>query len=233
MKAKFVLIITALILIGSSAVDAQKPCKFKKGDCDFSDDEAVDIFGGEFDYRSQSAYAQLSPGDVQEVRFVVYRGKDYRIFTCQDYELGELHLQIIKPERRTETVIEKINVSEEQLIKLDEDGNEVWDDVTGEPIMEMRKVYDTIWKTNNWVEEIVWFDSKNNKEDTKIFKLNDVKKTTSLRARVSVPELGAEGSAPDADIPGDYVGCASVLIGFRHHNYNTFVRGATSAGSGR
>ncbi|MBI4646223.1 MAG: hypothetical protein HY738_06405 [Bacteroidia bacterium] len=234
MKTKyFVRLSLILVFILSLIYNIQsQPCKFKKSDCEMDElGEDVDIFG-EYDYRSQSAYAQMSPGDKQEVRFVVYRGKDYQVFTCQDMDLGDVQFQIIKPQKRTERVIKDIKVTEETKYKTDEEGNILYkkdefsndaiDEKTGLPIPEQVlgtvKKYDTIWETKQYTEETVWFDSNSNKEGTKIWKYDNVQQTTTLRARIIVPDGDPE-----------YIGCVSILIGFRHTNYNKFVRGTTTA----
>jgi len=198
---------------------ASAQCSFKKSDCEFDDAEFEDIFS-DFDYRSQSAYARMSPGDIQVVRFVIYRGKDYRVFTCQDYDLGDVQMQIIKPERKTERYYDKetgIVKTEEPVYKLDEEGNEVYDEETWEPIQIGTKTsYDTTWQTRRYVDEIVVFDSHNNEKGSKIWKKNNVQKTSTLRAKITVPDGDPE-----------YIGCVSVLIGYRHTNYNRFTRGTT------
>ncbi|MBU0765496.1 MAG: hypothetical protein KJ607_11740, partial [Bacteroidetes bacterium] len=188
MKANYLGIIIAVITFLLFASDAfSQPCKFRKSDCELEDSEE-DIFG-DYDYRSQSAYAQMSPGDVQEVRFVVYRGKDYQVFTCQDYDLGDVQFQIVKPENRRERIIKKVNEKEEKVYKTDEYGSVIykyneWGDMEydeeGNPIPEQvlgtKKIYDTIWEVKEYTEEVVWFDSHNNKDGTKRWKLQNVQK---------------------------------------------------------
>lgn len=214
-NAIILLLLPAFIFAFAFEGSAQQ-CKFRKSDCELETETGEDIFA-DYDYRSQSAYAQLSPGDKQEIRFVVYRDKDYQVFTCQDFELGDVQFQIIKPVTRTERVIDRIDIKEEDVPELDEYGEQKYDENYNPIFKGKRKLYDTIWKTNRFVEEVVWFDSHNNDKGTKIWKFQ-CDKTTTLRARIIVPDGDPE-----------YLGCVSVLIGFRQSAYKKFTRGSTSA----
>ena len=87
---KIVIVILSLILVYYSNVslaqcDKKKMCKDDMGD---------------FDYTSQSSYAQLSPGDTATVKIVVYSGKAYRIMLCGDPVLGDIKYKIVSPVRK-------------------------------------------------------------------------------------------------------------------------------------
>ena len=76
------------VLILSSNLQLFGQCERKK----FCDDYMED-----YDYRSQSSYAKLTPGDTASVNVVLYGGQKYRMFVCNDAKLGNVSWKIVQP----------------------------------------------------------------------------------------------------------------------------------------
>ncbi len=77
MKINSIIILASIATLISS-VNLFGQCERKK----FCDDYMED-----FDYRSQSSYAKLAPGDTASVNVVLYGGQKYRMFVCSDSKL--------------------------------------------------------------------------------------------------------------------------------------------------
>lgn len=156
-------------------------------------------FYGDYDYRSQSKFAELSPGDTSRLNIVVYSNQDFRIFICYDEELGPCKYRIVRRDRKSERIVKSI---EEEIIieyKTDEYGNELFDDDYNPIEVGRETVFDTIWETRKYFEEKVLFDSENNATD-KPFWEKRIKKTHRLIIEVIIPEGGDSGYLGDVEI---------------------------------
>ena len=68
--------------------------------------------GKEFDYRGQSTYTKLSPGDTCKVQAILYSGNKIRIMTCSDPRFGLIQLKVFKTVREYKRIVEKIEKKE-------------------------------------------------------------------------------------------------------------------------
>ena len=155
----------------------------------------------DYDYRSQTSFAYLIPGDTARLNIVVYNGQTYKIFTCSESDLGEVHYNIIRPIRKVKRKIKDINTEVQIEYKTDEYGEEVYDE-NWEPIEIGRTtVYDTIWETIRFTEDKVVFDNQNNEQGNNYWKYI-CKNTRRMVIEVIVPE-------GDPDMQG----CVVIMVG--------------------
>jgi len=159
---------------------------------------------GEYDYDfgdNPSSYAFLSPGDTCSFKTVVYGGYDYRILICSDPKLGHIHFFVNDPERKVRKIIKEIQESEIIDYKLDEYGEVMYDD-NWEPIeLGRTTVYDTIWGTESYFDEIVIYDNYKDPKSQNYWE-GSIRRDQTLQVKVIVPQ---------GDIEID--GCVDVLIG--------------------
>lgn len=210
MKPRYTILFTLLFFFGFSAVSSGQNCA-RKNFCD------NDLFG-DFDYRSQSSYAVLIPGDTARTSIVVYSKQTTRILVCNDPVLGEVHYKIYETKRVTEKSIVEINTTEyeEPVYKYDEYGQPIqkvdewtgeplYDPVTWDPVYEIEEYktiveHDTVWKTERVVKEIEIYDSRNHDSVWQ----EDINNTRKLIIEVIIPE-GDKSTE----------GCVSVLVGYK------------------
>lgn len=185
--------------------------------------------GEYYDYRGQSTFGRLSPGDTSRIKAVLYSKNDVRITVCPDPALGDVHFKILKTIREYNRTIDKIEKSttDEPIYKTDKEGNPVpvlddWNepkkDETGQiqyEILDYKRVtrVDTIWKTERKTREDVLFDSR---KGVYIFD-QEVKKTESVIIEVIVPPT------TDARMK-NYEGCVAIMVGrmFHYVDYKKF-----------
>jgi len=155
---------------------------------------------GDYDYRSQSSFAELSPDDTSSVNFVLYGNQRYRIFVCSDPELGDVSWKVVRPERVTKRSIASIKKDTAIVYKVDENGDYITDE-SGNLVVKSKKVNtDTLWNTQRVAVDKVMFDNKKNSD--KMFFEVTPKKTERYIVRVSIP---------DGD--PNFAGCSNVYIG--------------------
>jgi len=185
--------------------------------------------GEYFDYRGQSSFGRLAPGDTSRVKVVLYSKNDVRIMVCSDPTLGEVQFRILKTIREYNRVVDRIEKTtvDEPIYKTDKEGNPipVLDD-WGEPkkddvgqvqyeIVDYKQVtkVDTVWKTDRKIREDVLFDSRKGK---KVYE-EEIKKTESVLIEVVAP--------PSTDPQmKTYEGCVAVMVGrmFHYADYKKF-----------
>jgi hypothetical protein len=209
-----IVLLTVLCLVVYVS-NAQQTCGNKKL-CGKED------LGDSYDFRGQSTFGRLSPGDTSRVKAVLYSKNDVRILVCSDPSLGDVNFRILKTIREYNRTIDKIEKSttEEPIYKTDKEGNPVavLDD-WGEPkkddlgqiqyeIIDYKPVtkIDTIWKTERKTREDVLFDSRKGK---KVFE-EEMKKTESVIIEVVVPETTDEKMKK-------YEGCVAIMVGRMYH----------------
>lgn len=188
-KSLITLAISFLNLLIFIQVNAQ--CEKKK----FCEDNLDD-----YDYRSQSSFAKLSPGDTSSVSLVLYGNQRYRIFVCSDPNLGDVLWKVVRPERITKRTIASIKKDTAVVYKINENGDFITDDL-GNLVVKSKQVnIDTLWNTQRIAVDKVAYDNKKN-TDKMYFEVTP-KKTERYIVRVSVPS-------------GDpnYAGCANVYVG--------------------
>ncbi len=175
--------------------------------------------GENFDYRSQSSYALLAPGDTARTSVVVYGRKENRVLICFDPKLGNVSYKIIAENRVTERFFNEEEVVKEEIEEpiyakdangelvqeIDEWGEPMADWDTGEPVYKIERYetivnYDTTWHSRRIKREQIVFNSVKN-TDKKFWQIQQ-KKTRRYIIEVVVP-------AGDNSVEG----CVSVLVG--------------------
>lgn len=190
MKIGLITFTTALFCFALS-VQTNAQCEKKK----FCEDNLDD-----YDYRSQSSFAKLSPGDTSSVSLVLYGNQRYRIFVCSDPKLGDVAWKVVNPERKTKRTIASIRKDTTVIYKLTETGDYATDDL-GNLIVKDKKVnFDTLWNTERIAVDKVIFDNKKNSD--KMYLEISPKKSERIIVRVSIP-----GGDPN------YAGCVNVYVG--------------------
>jgi len=185
MKNLFIFGILAMIF--TTSAKAQRCDKYNRY-CD------ADLY--DYDYSAQSAFAHLYPGDTIPVKTVLYGNKAYHITVCSDYE--NIQWKIVQPYRRTEKTIETIRRDTSSTYKVDEYGDYIVDDNTGDYVIESSEItVDTIWKVTRVVDEKLIFDNS-----TAVDWKARLKKTKRTFIYVTLPM--------DADPEG---ACVAVFIG--------------------
>ena len=206
MKVKSILTIIGAITILSGSFNSAKAqrCDKKKYCVDYYED---------FDFRTQSVYAHLLPGDTSVVKTVVYSNKMYRIFACMDEDYGPIHFRIVQPYRVTERKIKKVTYDTTYTYKVDEYGDEIYDD-NGNPVVDKMEVTaDTLWEVKRVQKEKLLYDSE--KADKPYWEAR-IRKTKRIFIYVYVPE--------DIDPDGD---CVAVYVGRKALARSKFQRKAS------
>jgi len=163
---------------------------------DFCSDDWQD----DYDFRSQSSFAKLSPGDTSSVSLVLYSNQKYRMFVCFDEKLGGLTWKIVNPERKTKRSIQSIKKDTIVTYKTNENGDFITDD-NGNTIVKSRTVMiDTLWATERITVDKIMYDNKKN-SDKPYFDVIP-KKTERYIIKVAVP-----GGDPNMS------GCVNVYVG--------------------
>lgn len=213
-------ILSLLLVINIASVSAQS-CGGKK----YGTKEQV---GEGFDYRGQSTFGRLFPGDTSRVKVVLYSKNLVRIFAASESEDLAVEFKIIKTVREYNRMPDKITKTtrEEPVYKLDEDGvyiqkyddwGELEYDEFGDPVWEIEDyktitVIDTIWRTKRNIREEIIFDSKTS--DAAFFE-EVIEKTESVIVEVVVP---------DADKKTET--CIAIMVGrkFFSEEYKKFSK---------
>ena len=197
MKIRLITVATALFSIVMS-LQSNAQCEKKK----FCDDNLDD-----FDYRSQSSFAKLSPGDTSSVNLVLYGNQRYRIFVCSDPKLGTVAWKIVNPERKTKRTI--LNIKRDTIInykqEVDPETNAYVDvqDKNGNRIVLNKKITaDTTWNSERISVDKEVYPTFNGKKSDQPYYEFSPKKSERFIIRVAVPN-------------GDpnYAGCVNVYVG--------------------
>lgn len=190
MKRK-ILTLSACFLFVSSSFQLYAQCEKKKYCSDYFDD---------FDYRSQSSFAKLSPGDTSSISVVLYGGQKYRIFICSDEKLGKVNWKLVNPERKTKRTIQSIKKDTLVLYKVNEYGDYETDEMGNLLVKEKKINTDTLWNTERITVDKVVFDNKS--ASAKPYYEIQPKKSERFIIRLSIPS-------------GDpyYEGCVNAYIG--------------------
>jgi hypothetical protein len=163
-------------------------------------DLCSDDWQEDYDFRSQSSFAKLSPGDTSSVSLVLYSNQKYRMFVCSDEELGGVMWKIVNPERKTKRSIQSIKKDTVVIYKTNEYGDFITDE-NGNTIVKSKTVMiDTLWATERITVDKVMYDSKKNSDKPYL----DVipKKTERYIIKITVP-----GADPNMS------GCVNVYVG--------------------
>ncbi len=198
MKFKSILsfVVTAVLAVSFTSNTYAQRCD-KKDFCD----ENVDYEN--YDYRTQSYFATVYPGDTIKVTAVMYTKKQYKAFVCADPELGGVKYRVVRPVRKSKKVLLRTEVDTIIDYKLDDYGEIAYPEENNyEPVEIGRKIEKKpIYEVQRYVDEEVVFDSEKGKgyAFTK-----DMKRTTRYFIYVYLPEDGRPAG-----------GCLNVYIGRR------------------
>jgi hypothetical protein len=165
----------------------------------------------DYDYRSQSSYAKLAPGDTSSVNIVLYGNQKYRIFVCNDPKLGSVVWKVVQPERKTKRTIDKIKKDTIVTYEMNEYGD-YKTDKNGNLIIKSRQiVVDTTWITERISVDKVIYDSKQQNKQP-YFEITPTKSARYI-VRVQIPS-------------GDpnYSGCVNVYVGRKEVGGKNFVK---------
>ncbi len=163
---------------------------------------------GNYDFRMQSVFSTLLPGDTSIVKTVIYSGKAYRIFAAIDKEYPPVHWKITAPYRVTVKKIKAINHDTTYEYKRDEDGEIIYDENNNyQPIVTGMSVdVDTVFEKLRVQKEKLIFDSEKN-DSGKPYWEKVIRKTQRIFIYVYMPT--------DVYPEGD---CANVYIGRKFLN---------------
>ncbi len=172
----------------------------------------------DYDYRSQSSYAILAPGDTARASIVVYAKQDTRILVCFDPKLGAVAYRVLETIRESKRTIKDIKKTESEtpVYKLDADGNPVQKknengepmfDENYNPIYELDRMnkevkIDTIWQVEKTQREKVLYDNKSNGK--KYWEDLNVAKTRRVIIEVVIPRAAKRVE-----------GCVNIEVGHR------------------
>jgi hypothetical protein len=165
---------------------------------------------GEFDFRSQSNYAQVYSGDTVRVKVVVYSGQSYRIFSCAERKLKDAYFRIIFPEKRFKRVVKEVTQKDVPIFEKDKSGNFVLDENGDKKKTGTIFANDTIWGRDLITSESVTYDSR--EADEKYWDAN-IRKTQLIIIETIIPEERKQR-----------VGCIQIMVGRKYATSSQFRR---------
>lgn len=177
--------------------------------CDNKDLCSKEMFG-DFDYRSQSNYAQVYSGDTLRVKVVVYSGQEYRIFTCAERKLKNTQFRIIYPEKRFHRTVKEIAQKDVPIYEKDKNGNFIYDENGERIITGTIFANDTIWGRDLITSESVIYDSREAKEP---YWEVSIHKTRLIMIETLIPQEKKPVS-----------GCIQIMVGRKYKSANPFRR---------
>ncbi len=208
-----------IFLFASPALLASNKCGENQNCANSAQDE-------QFDFRGQSTFMKLSPGDTTRIKIVLYSNNEVRIALCNEAVQHGASLKIIRAIREYNRVIERIEkrIEEEPIYKFNRSGQKITVkengkpklDAYGEPVYEIesyRKIEqaDTIWRTNRNIREETIFDS--HKAEEKKFFEDSIDKTMSVIIEIAIPaNPKQEGTLAEQ--------CVGVMVGRRFRDSN-------------
>lgn len=194
-------IIFLFLILGVLTVRAQR--------CDDKDFCDKDLYG-EYDYRSQSNYAQVYTGDTVRVKVVVYSGQNYRIFTCAERKLKDVFFRVIYPEKRFKRAFKEIKKKQVPIYEKDKDGNFLYDE-NGDRI-KTGTIFanDTVWGRDLVTSESVVYDSR---EAEEAYWEASIHKTRLIIIESIIPPFRKKRN-----------GCIQIMVGRKYKNASQFRR---------
>ena len=213
MKRKHIygIVLCFISVIGFSLISSGQRCDKK----DLCNDEDY----GDFDFRSQTHFAKLSPGDTATINIVAYSGNDLRILVCGDPDLGDITYQVIESKRDPVREVKHFIRVDKNPVYEPNNGDDmdqrVKMDSNGDTVFTIEKVPDSTVTSRFNVYDKVLFDNKKQTKDKPYYEEKNIQKTKRLKVKVQVPK-GEED---------DYIGCVNVLVGRKAAKTNKFYRG--------
>lgn len=115
---------------------------------------------GDFDYRGQSVFAELSNGDSTNLKIVLYSKQNYKIFVIGEQKLGTVDYQIYVPRKKFNRVVKDIQEKTVKVYKKDPEGFYLYNNNGDRIETGQEVVQDTIWTRETAdIEELV-YDSR-------------------------------------------------------------------------
>lgn len=213
MKRKhiYAIVLCFISMIGFSLVSSGQRCDKK----DLCNDEDY----GDYDFKSQTHFAKLSPGDTATINIVAYSGNDMRILICVDPDLGDVKYQVVESKRDPVREVKYKQRTEKnpQFGPEDQDGNRpIKLDKNGDTLFTIENFTDTIVTTRFNVYDKTLFDNSKQTKEKPYYEEKNITKTKRLKIKIQIPK----GTEDD-----DYIGCVNVLVGRKGTKSNKFYRG--------
>lgn len=197
---KLLVVAVALVLLGTGESFAQ--CSKKK--------LASNELKGNYDYRGQSMFKEMSSGDSATLNVVLYSKQNYRLFVANEQKLGNISYRIYVPRKKFTRVVKEVKDKKVQVYKKDPMGFYIYDSDGNKIPNGEEVVKDTVWLRETTMINDLVFDSKN--ADTQYWEATP-SKTQSITIRVNVE-----------NVPKKVNGCIGVYVGCEFSNASQFIR---------
>lgn len=114
----------------------------------------------EYDYRGQSHFKEMTNGESDTVRIVLYSKQNYRVFVVGEQKLGKVDYQVIVPRKKFKRIVKDVQPKIVTLYKKDPMGFYLYN-TDGEriPVGE-ETVMDTTWTRETTTARELVYDSR-------------------------------------------------------------------------
>jgi hypothetical protein len=157
----------------------------------------------------QSLSGAFAQGDTAEITVIVYKDMEYRMSLCSpthDELDGKFEFKIV--EQITKPYWDEEKVSEvEEVTKLDENGDEMYDD-EGYPMVEEVATIKVIKKRRYKKVDVVRYDNKKDEDAQEFVFISDKTRKLTIKVYIPLPEGGDEGQGLGAET----YACVGLLI---------------------
>jgi hypothetical protein len=156
---------------------------------------------GDYDYRSQSHYSEMTSGETQRVEIVVYANQIYRLLVCTDPKVGNYEYKIFNVTKRPQRVVQDIFEKEVNVYKQAQNGEYEFDSNGDKILLGTTIVNDTVWLRKTVQEETIIFDSQSNPFKPPYWE------TQTTNTGMLVIEITLNESSEEK------IGCVNILVG--------------------
>ena len=157
-----------------------------------------------YDFRSQYATFNITPGDSLTCTIILYAKQNFRIMVCGDAGYNNINFKVIEPSRETIQKVNKINESEEIIYKLDEYGEPVLDSDDKPVVLSKDILRDTIWDKTVLQHETLLFEGSSGGKN--FFDIS--KNETTRRVLIKIFTSGTKTTTPS---------CVSIMVGRKYN----------------
>lgn len=114
----------------------------------------------EYDYRGQSHFKEMSNGESDTVRIVLYSKQNYRVFVIGEQKLGKVDYQVIVPRKKFKRIVKDVQPKIVTVYKKDPMGFYLYN-TDGEriPVGE-ETIMDTTWTRETTTTRELVYDSR-------------------------------------------------------------------------
>ena len=194
------LLLVALVLVPSALISQN--CRDVVRYCDHAKRDG-------FLRNGQSLSGAFIEGDTAEVTIIVYKDMEYRMSLCSPThnELdGKFEFQVV--EKITKPYWDEKKVSEvEEVAKLDENGDDMYDDY-GDIIYEEVATIRTIKRRRYKKQDVVRYDNKKDEDAQEFIFISDKTRKLTIKVFIPAPEGGDESQGLGAET----YACIGLLI---------------------